>query len=123
VNVRGRTRARLTPVVYKDCVRDESSGSESSFEDVPFFQHSTSSGSLSDADDDLPTPPLTPLESCPFFRYVPRYDQKVVKALHQDLNEGKQEYRDTEWWKVDKGDKVYLDVRAWDVASESSITR
>jgi hypothetical protein len=123
VNVRGRTRARLTPVVYKDSVRDESSGSESSFEDVPFFQHSTSSGSLSDADDDLPTPPLTPLGSCPFSQLVLHFDQKVVDSSHQDLNEGKQEYRDTEWWRFDKGNKVYLDVRAWDVASESSTTR
>ena len=88
-------------------------------EDVPSLQHSESTQSLSDVDDGPATPPPTPLDSCPFSQLVSQDVQKAVDPPRQGLTTTKEGYEVDDMWWVYKGDKVYLDARAWDVASES----
>ena len=98
---------------------DKASQCRSPCQDVPSLQHSESTQSLSDVDDGPATPPSTPLESCPFSQLVIQDVQKADDPPRQGLNTmvGRKEVDDM-WW-VHKGDRVYLDARAWDVASES----
>lgn len=109
----------LTSVEDQGSMSDKTSQCRPPFEDVPSLQHSESNHSLSDVEDGPATPPLTPLESCPFSQLVTQDALKVVDPPHQDMitTKGGCEFDDM-WW-VYKGDRVYPDVRAWDVASTS----